>query len=47
MIYFLIEIGVERVGIVGSVCWFWTLKSFAKTKNKEDQRGLARCLSNA
>ena len=39
--------GLERVGIAGPIRWLWTLDSSAKTINKEDQRGLARCLSDA
>ena len=39
--------GLERVGIAGPVLWLWTLDFSAKTRNKEDRRGLARCLSDA
>ena len=39
--------GLERVGIDGSARWLWMLRSSAKTKNKEVQRGLARYRSDA
>ena len=47
MMPFSTETGLERVEIVGPVRWLWTLDSSAKTRNKEDRRGLARCLSDA
>ena len=31
----------------GPVRWLWTLDSSAKTRKKEDRRGLARCRSDA
>ena len=39
--------GLERVGFAGPVCWLWALESSAKTRNKKDRRGLARCHSDA
>ena len=47
MMPFSIGTGLERVGIAGSVRWLWILDFSAKTRNKEDRRGLARCLSDA
>ena len=39
--------GPERVGIDGPVRWLCTLRSPAKTRNKEDRRGLAHFRSDA
>ena len=44
---FSIGTGLERVGIARPVRWLWMLDSSAKTRNKEDRRGLAHCLSDA
>ena len=44
---FSIGIGLERAGFTGPVRWLWTLDSSAKTRKKKDQRGLARCRSDA
>ena len=38
---------LERVGIARLVRWIWALDSSAKTRKKKDQRGLARCRSDA
>ena len=51
MMLFLTGTGLERVGIVGSACWLWTMRSPVKNKK---QRGsararplLLRCLSQS
>ena len=44
---FSIGIGLERVGFAGEIRCLWTLDSFAKTRNKNDRRGLARCFFDA
>ena len=41
------ETGLERAGFARPVSLLWTLDSSAKIRNKKDQRGLARCLSDA
>ena len=40
-------IGLERAGFDGPVRWLWVLDSSAKTRNKKDRRGLARCRFDA
>ena len=47
MMLFSIGTELERVGVVGPVCWLWTLDSSAKTRKKEDRRGFARGRSDA
>ena len=41
------EIGLERARFAGPVRWLLALDSSAKTRNKKDRRGLARCRSDA
>ena len=44
---FSVGTGLEHAAIVGPVHCLLTSGSFAKSRNKKDQRGLARCLSDA
>ena len=40
-------IEIECAGFAGLVRWLWALDSSAKTRNKKDRRGVARCRSDA
>ena len=44
---FSIGTGLECAGFAGPVRWLWALSSSAKTRNKKDRWGLARCRSDA
>ena len=47
MMFFSTGTRLKRTGFAGPVCWLWALDSSAKTRNKKDRRGLARCHSDA